>query len=333
LTILGKGGGKLRVLVTGHKGFLGYHVCRKLREIPVVEVVEVDNGCYEIDSLENRMNYGRLQIKDLEGVDAVIHLAWFSSAGDALPDCQRSHRLATSRFFERCVKAGVKRFVFASTASVYGFADGEVDESSMVQPTCSYGKEKLDTERYLESHCEDTGLTIFRKGTLMGASERQRLDLCVNAFVYSAWKDGIINVWGPETHRPILHVEDAAEAYAKAALANHPGVWNLGHKNYQMLALAHWVKHIMESSNYVRNPIEVKIDYKQAENRSYWLNCMKAQGIFSLARGVSESIYPVIQKMERMTPNEWRTCRNVPWAKETFTMRTFLSSLDSAGSE
>lgn len=179
----------MKVLVTGGRGYLGHHVVWQLRQRKH-EVTVADLDLFTFPVSTHRKDYRDFSIEELASFDTVIHLAWFSSAGSDTAPLQRKHAIDTEMFFDRCKEAKVKHFIFASTASVYGYANGLVSEVSKVEPTCAYGEMKLRVERYLEkSPSKDTRLTFLRKGTLMGTSKRLRLDLCANAFVYSAVKD------------------------------------------------------------------------------------------------------------------------------------------------
>jgi nucleoside-diphosphate-sugar epimerase len=169
-------------------------------------------------------------IEAVRGVDAVVHLG--AIVGD--PACELDRELTSdvNLFSTRTVAdvaklSGVRRFVFASTCSVYGACDELLDEYSQVQPVSHYGNTKLAAENVLrEMSDEDFLPTILRFATIYGLSGRTRFDLVVNLFAAMAKVDGRFTVMGGEQWRPFVHVDDAAEAIMRVLEAPLAAVGN-----------------------------------------------------------------------------------------------------------
>lgn len=154
----------------------------------------------------------------LKGVDIVIYLACISNdpSFDLDPKLGRSINLAA---FEPIVKlskqAGVKRFVYASSSSVYGVKQElRVTEDLKLEPLTDYSRFKADCESILLSQTDNNFIgTILRPATLCGFSERQRFDLVVNILTNHAFNEGKIRIFGGEQFRPNLHIEDMVDSY------------------------------------------------------------------------------------------------------------------------
>jgi len=187
---------------------------------------------------------------DLDGIDAVIHLAGLSN--DALGEISRrvtfdiNHR-ATMRLAALCKAAGISRFVYASSCSIYGKSSADiVDESSPFDPQTDYAVCKMLDERELSDLADDTfSPTFLRNATAYGASPRMRFDLVVNNLAALAWTTNRIAMVSDGTPwRPIVHVLDICRAFSAALEAPreavHDRVFNVGRtdENYQIRDIA-----------------------------------------------------------------------------------------------
>jgi len=274
LTIENHGSGK-NILVVGGAGYLGSILSRKLLargfKVRVLDSVSFGRGpISELDAhagfqlLEGDMRNISTLTQALLDVDAVINLA--AIVGD--PACKtrpeiaiETNYLANKVLAEACRFHQINRFVYASTCSVYGAMDGQkkLDEDSPLNPVSLYARSKIQSEEGILSLVDENfSPTILRMGTLYGWSPRMRFDLVVNTMTKNAVVDKKIIVHGGgKQWRPLLHVDDAAEAYIQcleAPISKIKGrVFNVGSsaQNYQIIDIARIVQSRVPGSELV----------------------------------------------------------------------------------
>ena len=227
-------------MVVGGAGYVGGGIVDKLKENHNVTVF--DSLIYE-ESYRKDVNfvYGDIRDKDkllsvLNKNDAVIWLAALVGDGACSinPELTFEINSESVKFLAENFK---KRIVFLSTCSVYGAQDGLLDEESSINPLSEYASSKIQAEDYLK----DTNSVIFRLGTLFGISDefsRIRLDLVVNILVTKALTDGKLTVFGGEQWRPLLHVNDVANAINHTLEDGVKGIFNLHYKNFKIIDIA-----------------------------------------------------------------------------------------------
>ena len=251
-----------RVLVTGGAGYVGAVLVPKLLAAGY-QVTVLDLYLYGEDVLKGcRGNPGLREVKGdirdstavelaLEGCDAVIHLACISNdpSFELNPDLGRSINLDAFVPLVRAAKrANVKRFVYASSSSVYGIKEGvEVTEDLPLDPLTDYSKFKAECEVLLEQERAPGFITVtIRPATVCGYSPRQRLDVVVNILTNLGWNKGEVSVFGGAQLRPNIHIEDMTDAYLLLLSAPDKAVdgqvFNAGYENHSVMQLAEMVQ-------------------------------------------------------------------------------------------
>ena len=274
------------VLVTGGNGYLGSVLVKEL-SVRGYRIIVFDN-CLTSENIpsnlnDNNVSYIQGDVRDpgdlltaLKGVDAVVHLA--SIVGD--PACNVAPQLAwdinylgTINLAKACRRAGVRRFVFASTCSNYGFYVLEdVDEMAPLNPQSIYAQSKIQAEHYLLS-VRDAMFSpcILRFATLYGLSPRMRFDLAVNIMTIKAALENEVTVYGGDQWRPFLHVYDAAQAIIHVLELTSSGIapeiYNCGSEieNYRLKQLGQLIVQEVPGAKLTLVPDKV-------DNRSYRIN-------------------------------------------------------------
>jgi nucleoside-diphosphate-sugar epimerase len=281
-----------RVLVTGGGGYVGARLVPRLLEqgylVRVLDVfwfgrdalAEVD-GHGSLEVIEGDIRDGACVERALQGVDAVIHLACISNdpSFDLDPDLGRSINFeAFEPFVDAAVAAGAKRFIYASSSSVYGVSDAaDIQEDHPLLPLTDYSKYKAACEPLLLRRASDSFCpVVIRPATLCGYSPRQRLDLTVNILTNHAVNRGKITVFGGEQKRPNLHIEDMVDLYmlllAMKTERVRGRVYNAGYENHTVAELAQRVQSVVDSMA----PNPVTVETKQSDDaRSYHISSQR----------------------------------------------------------
>ncbi len=224
----------MKILVTGSDGYIGSLACPHLARAGH-DVVGLDTGYYRrgwlYETLDPRpptltMDVRDVTARDLEGFDAVVHMAELSNdpLAQQSPDLtyEINHR-GSIRLAKAARQAGVGRFVYMSSCSVYGLADGDMilNEDSGINPQTAYAECKVAVERDLtEMIGPDFTPCFLRNATVFGASPRQRFDLVLNDLCGRAWTTGTITLLSNGMPwRPLVHVRDVCEAVRLAVEA------------------------------------------------------------------------------------------------------------------
>jgi nucleoside-diphosphate-sugar epimerase len=273
------------ILITGGAGYVGAVLTPKLLDLGY-RVKVIDLMIYGEDVIEEHANLEMIKgdIRDqpllsklLTGVDYVIHLACISNdpSFDLNPELGRSINLdAFEPLVKLSQKKGVKRFIYASSSSVYGVKDVEnVSENMVLEPLTDYSVFKANCEKILAKYKRDDFITVtIRPATVCGYSPRQRLDVVVNILTNFAYHKGSIKVFGGEQLRPNIHIQDMTNLYAE--LLTMPAekingeIFNAGYENQKVITLAHTVKEVLGDD------ITIEVEPTD-DNRSYHISSQK----------------------------------------------------------
>src|SRR5271169_4688315 len=259
----------MRVLVTGHRGYIGSPLVDRLKAAGH-DVVGVDTELYEDCTFGGNKDSGittinkdirELSPADLEGIDAIAHLAGICNdpLGDLLPETTYDiNHAATVRLAKIAKASGVRRFVFSSSCSVYGAAGQEwIDEDSEPDPITPYGLSKWTAEVDLRQLADTRFSPVFlRSATAYGFSPRIRFDLVLNNLTAHAFTTGKVLLKSDGmSWRPIVHIEDISRAFLAAIEAPaeivHNEVFNVGitTENYRICEIAQIVEETVAGSH------------------------------------------------------------------------------------
>ena len=280
-----------KILVTGGAGYVGCILVPKLIAAGY-DVVVYDLMFFGSEGLPKHKNLKIIEgdirdipalTKALVGVDGVIHLACISNDPSFELDPELSRSINYDCFEPlvlACKNSGVKRFIYASTSSVYGVSDApDVTETHPLVPLSDYNKYKGMTEPFLLRHqSEEFTTVIIRPATVCGYSPRMRLDLTVNILTNLAFNKGQITVFGGSQKRPNIHVDDIAELYVqlletpKHLIAGE--IFNAAYENNTVSELAEMVRKVVEKEMPEKAPIEI-ITTTSNDLRSYHVSSAK----------------------------------------------------------
>jgi len=285
------------ILVTGGAGYAGAVLVPRLlaagyrvRVLDLYlygkEVFDEVRPSKNLEEIEGDLRDESVVARAVAGCDSVIHLACISNdpSFELNPVLGRSINLdAFPPLVKMSRDAGVKRFVFASSSSVYGISElPDVTEDHPLRPLTDYSRFKADCEAILQEQ-QAPGFTtlILRPATLCGYSPRQRLDLTVNILTNHAINNRRITVFGGSQLRPNFHVEDMAELYLQ--VLQEPSerisgqILNAGYENHSVSALAEIVKRVVEQET-GRGDIEI-VTTPSDDLRSYHISSEKIRRV------------------------------------------------------
>ena len=305
----------MKILVTGGLGHIGSKLIRKYAEKENVELIRIlDNlstqrYCslfdlpnsvkYEfIEGDVNDINTVRKAVKD---IDIVIHLA---SVTDA-PSTINNHELTNKSVFEGtwnvlngAMQANVKRFLYPSTTSVYGEAEGIVDEycpEEVYRPASPYAEAKLKTEKLIQEIVKETGFPaiVLRKGTIFGTSIGMRFHTAINKFCYLAAMNRPLTIWDSalNSKRPYLGLNDCIRAYEFFETQGKNGeIYNVVTENFEMQEIINTIKNIVPN-------VKIQITKSPLLNqRPYHASNEKIKGLgFEFKDNLSEHIKETIE--------------------------------------
>lgn len=310
----------MKIFLTGACGYVGTVLAPKLlnlgHEVTAFDIMWFGNQLTAHPKL--KVVQGDVRDTDsinLDGIDAIIHLA--SVANDPCGDLDPKltweiSALATMRLADKAARAGIARFIYASSGSVYGLKQEEqVTEDLTLEPLSEYNKTKMVAERVMLSYANEMAVQIVRPATVCGYSPRMRLDVSVNMLTMQAITKGRITVFGGDQVRPNIHIDDVTDLYL--FLLEHPeilGIYNAGFENISIRDIAERViKQI---------PAEIAVTPSN-DPRSYRINSDKllATG-FRPRKTVDDAIREIVVKYQRGELRDEDRHYNLRWMQRAY---------------
>lgn len=273
----------MRLLIAGGAGYVGSRLVPALRErgydVEVIDLLWFGNQLPPDVPVHQRDLFDVTE-HDLQGFDQVIFLGGLSN--DPMAEFSPAQNFVANGALPAYLafvakKAGVKRLIYASSCSVYGYTEDQLyTEDDPVTCGYPYGISKLQGERAaLQLHDDHFSVIALRQGTVCGWSPRMRFDLIVNTMVKSALTTGTITVNNPSIWRPLLDIRDDVSAFIRAVQATLPlsGVFNVASGNFTVGQVADLVKEELERETHQR----VRLDIKDVQDfRNYKVSCERA---------------------------------------------------------
>jgi len=309
-----------KILLVGGAGYVGAVLAEELLERGYAVKV-FDRLYYGQDGLRDIRDRVELVVGDmrtagpevLEGVDAVINVGGLSNDPTAEYNPRANYEMntvATQTLAASCKQQGVRRYLFASSCSIYDRGVGDdrkdmlQDESAEVTPRAAYSRSKYEAERaLLEMADRDFCPVILRKGTIYGFSPRMRYDLVVNTFVKDALSKGVLTLhYGGEMWRPLVDVRDAARAYIACLEAEEEKVrgqiFNVSFQNVRISELALRVREALRQEGV---QVDIRPDYGYKGVRSYRVSAQKIERTLGVRPQVTieESVADMVDKIRR----------------------------------
>jgi nucleoside-diphosphate-sugar epimerase len=260
----------MNILVTGHNGYIGPHLIGLLQKqghtVTGVDLnIFVDNAWEQLPKPNKELikDYRLLTHEELIGHDCVIHLAAISNdpMGNLVEELTyANNRKGSIDLAEKSKNAGVKRFLFSGSCSVYGKGETlDLDENANLHPITAYAHSKIDTETAVSKMADDSFSPVFlRNSTAYGYSPNLRIDLVVNNLLACAFANGNIQIQSDGSPwRPLIHCKDIARAFS--AFVDSP--WKTGHnmainiggnnENYQVKHVADFVQNLIPNAKII----------------------------------------------------------------------------------
>ncbi|MEM7819482.1 MAG: SDR family oxidoreductase [Candidatus Aenigmatarchaeota archaeon] len=281
----------MRIMVTGGGGYIGSVLVRMLLEkgFDVTVVDRLFFGKIPLEEIEDQIRIIKDDIRwvnplILNGIDVVIDMAALSNDPSGELDKTKTldiNYLGRSRIARLSKEYGVKKYIMASSCSVYGFQDGILYENSNLNPLTTYAKANVLLENDVLSLADDKNfsVTVLRQATVYGLSPRMRFDLAINGMVLGFFKNGKIPICRDgKQWRPFVHIKDTCKAFLSVIEADIESVnnqiFNVGsnEQNYQIFSLA----------KLIANALDIPFNYEwygTKDTRSYRVNFDKIKNI------------------------------------------------------
>jgi len=336
---------KLNILVTGGAGYVGsvlipelieqgYHVKCLDRFFFGKEFLQSEKFRNNLELLQDDIRWFSSSL--LENVDVVLDLAALSNdpVGELNPEKTfEINHLGRSRVAQLSKKHGVKQYVLASSASIYGQQDSLANENSKVNPLTAYSNANRKAEEdILKLNDENFTTSALRFSSIYGISPRMRFDLAVNSMVLDLFQNNKITIFGKNNKRPFIHIKDAVNAYTKIILTPKEKIggeiFNVGsnEQNFTIFDLANTVK------NSINNECEL-IAQDTPDNRSYFASFEKIHNTldFKTDYTVQEASKEIFDALKNNSLNYGLKMITVKWYKHLIENKKLNESLKING--
>jgi len=312
----------MKILITGACGYQGTKLIplllSKKHKVTAIDTQWFGNKLKKNKNLKNyKKNILDIKKNDLKEIDVIIHLA--SIANDPMGDLDKNLTwevscLGTMQLLELAVKNKVKKFIYASSASVYGVKkEKKVIETLSLKPISTYNKAKMIAEKTILSYSNKIDVTIVRPATVCGVSPRMRFDLSVNMMAYQAIKNKKMTVFGGQQTRPNIHIDDLLDLYQFFLKKNKKfnGIFNAGFENLKIIEIAKKVKKII--------PAEIKIFKNNIDIRDYRLDSSKLLSLgFKPKKNVGDAIREIKEHYGKNINKVDKSCFSIEWLSKKY---------------
>tara|TARA_B100001057_G_scaffold101073_1_gene98164 strand:+ start:907 stop:1896 length:990 start_codon:yes stop_codon:yes gene_type:complete len=306
------------ILLTGGLGYIGSYFVDNYSDTFNIKIIDTNyfQNKYKENSLFDstiEKDIREILSKDIGNADYIIHMGELSNdpLGDLNKNLTKSiNHLGTKKLLELANNSGVKKFIYMSSASVYGFSEQIMRETSKVSPLTEYSKAKVENEKYILNNNFSFEAIILRNSTAFGFSSNLRLDLVVNDLTYGAFKNKKINLLSDGTpKRPIVHIADICRVI-EMVLGDirdlDKEIFNVGDDKMNFS-----IREIAEKVGECLNLDNISFGKHDADQRSYELNFEKLQSYFpsfKIEFDLEQGINDLIKNFENyeLTGNEKR---------------------------
>lgn len=297
-----------RVLISGGGGFVGTVLTQRLlslgHDVRVLDTFWFGDfipAHQRLTKVRGDMRDGALVDRVLDGVDSVIQLACLSNDPTSDLDAGLTRAInydACADIVDRAKASGVSRFIYASSASVYGVREeADITEDMRLEPITLYSQYKADIEQIAFDAGSDRFTTVaVRNSTVCGYSPRMRLDLILSIFVMAAMKKGVITIEGGTQLRPLIHMEDLVDLYVRLLDADraaiHQQAFNISSDNYRVDAVARMVQ----------AKLPCRLEFASfTDPRSYHVNTDKARRVlgYTTSRSIESAVDEIKDALNR----------------------------------
>lgn len=307
----------MKILVTGACGYQGSKLIpillNKRHKVIALDTQWFGNKLKKHKNLRNiKKNILDINSEDLKNVEIIIHLA--SIANDPMGDLDKNLTwevscIGTMKLLDAAIKNKVKKFIYASSASVYGVKkELKVTEKLTLKPISTYNKAKMIAERIILSYSNKINISIIRPATVCGLSPRMRFDLSVNMMVYQALKNKKMIVFGGQQSRPNIHIDDLLSVYQFFLKNNKKfnGIFNAGFENLKIIEIAQKV------AKFIPSKIDILKD--NIDIRNYRLDSSKLLSLgFTPKKNVEDAIQEIKNYYKKKINNVDKKCFSINW--------------------